>query len=129
MSRALLQHRNTPIKGLGLSPAQLLFGRSIKGLLPVRGGDYKPAETWITCREHRELTLRLRVNLGGERWSVHTKALPAGNLAKRWDKTGVVLEDLGFNKYIWPLSFIRVVMWYNYLLSIFAQVLFYPTIL
>ena len=23
----------------------------------------------------------------------------AGNLAKRWDKTGVVLEDLGFDKY------------------------------
>ena len=114
VARALLQHRNTPIKGLGLSPAQLLFGRSIKDLLPVKGGDYKPAETWITCREQREQALRHRVSLGGERWAEHSKALPklvsgqhvfiqnqraAGNLAKRWDKTGVVLEDLGFDKY------------------------------
>ena len=52
VARALLQHRNTSIKGLGLSPAQLLFGQSIKDLLPVKGGNYKPAETWITCREH-----------------------------------------------------------------------------
>ena len=105
LSRALLQHRNTPIKGLGLSPAQLLFGRSIKDLLPVRGGDYKPTETWSTCREYREKALRHRVSLGGERWAENTKSLPklipgqhafiqnqraACNLAKRWDKTGVV---------------------------------------
>ena len=24
---------------------------------------------------------------------------PAGNLAQRWDKTGVVLEDMGFDEY------------------------------
>ena len=52
--RAILQHRNTPIKGLDLSPAQLLSGRNIKDLLQMKGGDLKPAETWITCREHRE---------------------------------------------------------------------------
>ena len=45
VARALLQHRNTPIKGLGLSPAQLLFGRRIKDLLPIKGGNYKPVET------------------------------------------------------------------------------------
>ena len=54
------------------------------------------------------------VSLGGERWAEHSKELPklilgqyvfiqnrkaAGNLAKRWDKTGVVLEDLGYDKY------------------------------
>ena len=59
VSRALLQHINTPIKVLGLSPAQLLFGRSIKDLLPVKRGDYKPAATWI--REWREQALRHRV--------------------------------------------------------------------
>ena len=76
VSRALLKHRNTSIKGLGLYPAQLLFGRSIKDLLPVKGGAYKPAETWITCREQREQSLCHRVSLGGERWVEHTKALP-----------------------------------------------------
>ena len=66
VARALLQHRNTPMKGLGLSPAQLLFGRSIKDQL---GGIYKTAETWITCREQGEQALRRRVSLGGERWA------------------------------------------------------------
>ena len=88
----------------------MLFGRSIKGLLPVKVVDYKPVETWITCRKHCEKTLQHRVSLGGERWGEHTKALPklipgqnvfiqnqksAGNLAK----TEMVLEDLGFDKY------------------------------
>ena len=78
----------------------------------MKGGVYKPAETWITCREQREQALRHRVSLGGERWAEHSKVLPklisgqhmfiqkqkaAGTLAKRWDKTGVVLEDLGFD--------------------------------
>ena len=49
-----------------------------------------------------------------ERWSAQTKGLPAlkvgqhvniqnqrgtGKIAKRWDRTGVVVEDLGHNKY------------------------------
>ena len=51
LNREGVEHRNTPIMGLGLSPKQILFGRSIKDLLPVRGGNYKTAETWITCRE------------------------------------------------------------------------------
>ena len=102
-------YSRTPIKGLGLSPAQLLFGMSMKDLLPVRAGDYKPAETWITCREQHEEALLHRVSLGGERWAEHTKALPkfvsgqyvfiqnqrvAGNLAKRWDKTRVRSSNL-----------------------------------
>ena len=33
--RAFLMHRNTPIQDLGLSPAMMLFGRSIKDHLPT----------------------------------------------------------------------------------------------
>ena len=35
VSQALLQHMNTPIRDLNLSPAQLLFGRAIRDLPPV----------------------------------------------------------------------------------------------
>ena len=57
---------------------------------------------------------RHRVRFGMERWSAQTKGLSAlkvgqhvtiqnqrgvGKIAKRWDRTGVVVEDLGFNKY------------------------------
>ena len=49
-----------------------------------------------------------------EKWSANTRNLPplkvgqhvniqnqhgAGKIAKRWDRTGIVVEDLGFNKY------------------------------
>ena len=111
---ALLQHRNTPIKDLGFSPAQLLFGRPIKDTLPVRPGDYNPSEVWIHCRKQRELALRHKVIKDGERWNEHSRALPAlttgqhvfiqnqrgaGKQAKRWDRTGVIVENSGNDKY------------------------------
>ena len=62
----------------------------------------------------REQAMKHRVHLGMEKWSVNTRNLPAlkvgqhvniqnqhgaGKIAKRWDRTGIVVEDLGFNKY------------------------------
>ena len=42
VARALLQHRNTPIKDLGFSPAQLMFGRPIKDMMLFKPGLYNP---------------------------------------------------------------------------------------
>ena len=65
-------------------------------------------------REKRELAMRKRFVRGFERWSERTRDLPpltpgsrvmiqnqhgAGKTAKRWDRTGLVLDNLGFNKY------------------------------
>ena len=112
--RALMNHRNTPDAEWKLSPAQLLFGRPVRDFLPIKLNQYSPQECWITDRDSRELAMRHRVHLGMERWSAQTKGLSAlkvgqhvtiqnqrgaGKIAKRWDRTGVVVEDLGFNKY------------------------------
>ena len=82
--------------------------------MPVRPGDFSPSEVWIDNREKRELAMRKRFLRGHEKWSEHTRDLPpltpgsrvliqnqfgAGKLAKKWDKSGLVLEDLGYNKY------------------------------
>ena len=82
--------------------------------MPVRPGDFSPSEVWIDNREKRELAMRKRFLRGYEKWSEHTRDLPpltpgsrvliqnqfgAGKLAKKWDKSGLVLEDLGYNKY------------------------------
>ena len=114
ISRAVMQHRNTPDSEYGLSPAQLVFGRPIRDFLPIRPDNFSPSEVWIDDREKRELAMRKRFVRGSERWSEHTRELPplspgsrvmiqnqhgAGKTAKRWDRTGLVLEDLGFNKY------------------------------
>ena len=114
IARAIMQHRNTPDSEYGLSPAQIVFGRPLRDFLPVRPGDFSPSEVWIDDREKRELANRKRFLRGSERWSAHTRDLPplspgsrvmiqnqhgAGKSAKRWDKSGMVLEHLGFNKY------------------------------
>ena len=76
IKRALLQHRNTPVQDLAISPAQMLFGRPIRDHLPVKPGLFQPSEVWVTARDQRELALRHRVAVGKERWAEHTKALP-----------------------------------------------------
>ena len=82
--------------------------------MPVRPGDFSPSEVWIDNREKRELAMRKRFIRGSKKWSEHTRDLPplapgsrvliqnqfgAGKLAKKWDKSGVILQHLGFNKY------------------------------
>ena len=115
ITKALLQHRNTPVSDLELSPAQLLFGRPIRDHLPIKPGLFNPSEVWVTNREQRELALRHRVSRGGERWSEHTRPLPkldqgshvfiqnqsgVGKAIKRWDRTGTIIEDEGNDKYM-----------------------------
>ena len=114
ISRALMQHRNTPLDGIKFSPAQLLFGRPIRDFQPILPGKFKPAEVWVDCGEKRELAMRHRLSLGGERWSQNTRELPplpigqkvfiqnqggTGKLAKKWDRTGTVVEDKNHDKY------------------------------
>ena len=91
-----------------------MFGRPIRDFIPVRPGDFSPSEVWIDDREKRELAMRKRFVRGYERWSERTRDLQpltpgsrvmiqnqhgAGKTAKKWDRTGLVLENLGFNKY------------------------------
>ena len=91
-----------------------MFGRPIRDFLPIKPGHFSPSEVWIDSREKRELALRDRVTRGAERWSEHTKNLKplkvgekvmiqnqygAGKLSKKWDRSGLVVEDLGFHKY------------------------------
>ena len=91
-----------------------MFGRPVRDFLPVKLGLFKPSEVWLDCREKRELAMRHRLSLGAERWSVGTRQLPplqpgqhvlvqnqqgVGKMAKRWDRTGVVIKDDGYDKY------------------------------
>ena len=77
ISKAVMQHRNTPVADVELSSAPLFFGRPIRDHLPIKPGLFNPSEVWMTNREQRELGLRHRVSRGGEIWSEHTKPLPS----------------------------------------------------
>ena len=112
--RAVLQYRNTPDPDTKLSPAEVIFGRKIKDFLPIPPGKYHPQEGWRLDREAREKALRTRYCRGYEKWSEHTKQLKplmAGDkvfvqnqsgtpkIAKRWDRSGTVLEVGDYDKF------------------------------
>ena len=104
-SRAILNYRNTPMKDIGLSPAQILFNRPLKDHLPILPGKYKPRKEWRLNQESRELALAKRYGKQEQVLTEHTKELPAlqlgskvsvqnqvGLRAKKWDRTGVIVE-------------------------------------
>ena len=105
VTRALLQHRNTPLQEIGLSPAQILYGRALRDCIPTSPEAIKIRPEWRMIAEDRERSLAQRNIINMERYNEHTKSLPAlkagdivavqnqtGPHPKRWQKTGVVVE-------------------------------------
>ena len=109
---ALLQHRNTPSSGLGMSPSQVVFGRKVKDLLPIPPGSMKwrskMRPEWRELLEYRDLALARRHGKRGQDLEEHTRKLrklqegevvsvqnQKGNKPTRWDITGTVVE-------VWP---------------------------
>ena len=106
VSKALLQYRNTPIHGLGLSPAQILFHRSLRDAVPTRPSLLKPHRQWISAAKNRERVFERRNLNTSVRYNMFTKGLPVlavGNNVmiqdftnkRRWNKTGRIVERDG----------------------------------
>ena len=76
VTRALLQHRNTPIPEIGLSPAQILYGRTLRDCLPTVEESLKIRPEWRLVAEERERALSKKHILNAERFNEHTKLLP-----------------------------------------------------
>lgn len=110
---AMLNYRNTPAPDTGISPAQCVFGREIKDLVPVHRNKYKPHPTWSETLDKREEAMRKRHLRMKEKWSEHTKILSplqvgdhvrvqnqVGNSPLKWDRTGRVVEARKHDQYI-----------------------------
>ena len=109
---ALLMHRNTPASDTKMSPAEVLFGRRLKDLLPIHPEKLRLNPEWHKMLQQREVALAHRhVKRGGE-LEEHTRKLRPLNLGEtvavqncqgktpgRWDCTGKVVECQDFNKY------------------------------
>ena len=118
VAAGLLTYRNTPDTESGLSPAQIVFGRNLRDLLPVAPQTqvFTSAAVHPTWREawaHQEEALRLRFARQVDILTPHTRRLPplipgttvllqnqAGPHAKRWDRTGVVVETMPHDQYL-----------------------------
>ena len=51
---AILQYRNTPIQGIGLSLAQLLLHRKLRDSIPTQPTLYKPHPKWVAAAQHHD---------------------------------------------------------------------------
>ena len=103
VTRAMLQYRNTPIKGLGLSPAQVLFHRNLRDGLPMRPVLLRPHKQWVIAAANRENALRQQHSAGTSRYNTFTKDLRPLSVGdkvivqdhrgkRRWTLTGVIVE-------------------------------------
>ena len=118
ITKALLQYRNTPDRDLGVSPAEMLYGRKLPDFLPKKPCEFvspsldRFSDMWKRNAEWRELALARRGQKIHDRLSEHTRDLKPlvvgdnvmvqnllGNNPKRWDKRGVVLEVLPHRQY------------------------------
>lgn len=111
--RAMLQYKNTPDADTKQSPAQIVFGRSIRDFTPILPNKYHPASVWTLTAELREDALAKRHCRQRDYLTEHThKLLPlkigdhvyiqnqTGNHPLKWDKSGVIVEVKQFDQYL-----------------------------
>jgi hypothetical protein len=114
---ARLAYLNTPDRDTKMSPARVVFGRTIKELLPGIPGDLKINPEWQITMEKREEALARRHATRKEALSEHTKRLPplangtvvlvqnqTGNKPKNWSKSGVIVEARNHEQYMVKLD-------------------------
>ena len=108
--RAILQFRNTPDSQNGISPSEVVFGRQLRDVLPVKPrtqvfSDPGIRPVWKNIWRQREETLRNRSVRQTEALRAKTHRLmsfqlgdmcriqnQSGRFATRWDKTGVIVQ-------------------------------------
>jgi hypothetical protein len=104
-SKALLQYRNTPLKGVGLSPAQILFHRNLRDSIPVDPQSLRTHKTWLIAannrerafeQQHKKLTARYNTFAKAlHDISVGSKVIIQDPISKRWNRCGKVVEVEG----------------------------------
>ena len=106
-ARALMTHRNTPTQDTGLSPAVMLFGRSLRDHLPRLNRKLRPE--WDVIADSRERALAKRALKAIETGGKELKPLcigdsiqiqnQTGNHPGKWYITGVITGILPHRQY------------------------------
>ena len=112
VAASLLNYRNTPDRDTSLSPAQILFARHLKDTIPTNPANLKLHPEWILTAEARETALARRHLAKETDLQSHARQLrplkvgkvvqvqnQRGNNPQKWDCSGVIVEDLGFDTY------------------------------
>ena len=103
-AHAILQHRNTPLPGLGLSPAQILLHRQLRDSVPAHPKHYRLHKEWIISADEREEAMsnakQLMIDGGKELLPLELGSnvvVQEGD--GKWTRTGTVVEVLPNRQY------------------------------
>ena len=115
--RAMLQLRNTPDPDCNLSPAEIIFGRPLRGTLSFVNRLEKFSNPhirplWRQAWKAKEQALRTRITRTTESLKAHSRPLrplaigekvfiqnQQGTHPNKWDRSGVVVESTGHDQY------------------------------
>ena len=102
IAKALLQHRNTPLRGVNKSPAQLALGRDLRDSLPLPREQYKISSHWAHHIRKREVSMNNSNTHIKELYDKHSKTLNDLNLGdnvpcqntrnNKWDREGIIIQ-------------------------------------
>ena len=108
-ARAILQYRNTPVQGLGISPAQLLLHGQLRDHLPAHPTFYKPHPEWIIAANQRQKFLAKCNAKMAEAYNRTAHSLPDLQVSdfvaiqnqhtKQWERSGRVVEVMPNRQY------------------------------
>ena len=108
IAKALLQHRNTPLRDVGRSPAQLALGRDLRDTIPLPKERYKVDLNWahhLRERERKmfqkilELSIKSSTNKSLRALMKGSKVLCQNARTRQWDRSGTIVETHPFRKY------------------------------
>ena len=110
---ALLTHRNKPDPETSMSSSDIVFGRKIKDLMPIKPSQLKVDARLTKILRQREAVMAKRHINRGKELDNHTRELKPinvgdtvsiqnghGNTPLRWDNTGMIVEVAAFDKYV-----------------------------
>ncbi|XP_064100950.1 uncharacterized protein K02A2.6-like [Macrobrachium nipponense] len=113
-ARAILQYRNTPLKDIDKSPAQLAMGRQLRDSVPMIKSYHKITEQWADIMIDREEKMgrHLRnVNFRHDSSAKRLRPLQTGTtvavqnvVSKAWDRIARVIEMKGDSQYVIKLD-------------------------
>ena len=81
MARALLQYRNTPLRHVNKSPAELALGRELRDTLPLPTRRYQINPHWAQVITERERSMSFQNEKVKRKYDQHVKP---GPLSKHW---------------------------------------------
>ena len=102
VAAALLQYRNTPLRGINKSPAELALGRELRDTIPLPTERYKVNPHWAYILRERERTMAANNDAIKIKHDANSRELYQLNVGdpvlcqntktRKWDRSGVVFE-------------------------------------